>query len=73
MSRYTLPDPKCRHVATVRISSHLDLQAGWESDEPCASTHCCDREACQEDAKEWLRASTRRSVVHVVPLRGGAK
>ena len=69
MSRYTLPDPKCRHKATRRVSSHLDLQAGYESNEPFASTHVCDREPCLDDAKEWLRASTRRDAVHVVPLR----
>lgn len=69
VSRYTLPDPKCRHVPTVRISSHLDLTAGYNSGEPFASTHCCDRPTCQEDAREWLRASTRRDAVHVVPLK----
>jgi hypothetical protein len=69
MSRYSLPDPKCRHKATVRISSHLDLQAGFEGPEPFASTCCCDREECQADAKAWLWASTHREAVHVVPLR----
>ena len=70
MSRYTLPDPLCRHKAAVRVSSHVDLQAGYESDEPFASTHCCGRGACQEDAVEWVRASTRRPDVHIVPLGG---
>lgn len=70
MSRYSLRDPKCRHKATRRVSSHVDLQAGFESDEPFASTHVCDRAECLEDAKEWLFASTRRSVCHVIPLRG---
>ena len=67
--RYQLPDPLCRHKATRRVSSHLDLEAGYESDEPFASTHVCDREMCLEDAKEWLRASTRRDAIFVVPLR----
>lgn len=68
MGRYDLPDPQCRHKATVRVSSHEDLEAGWASADPCASTYCCSREACLSDAREWLRASTRRDAVHVVPL-----
>lgn len=68
MNRYEPPDPICQHVATVRISSHVDLAAAAATTEPIASTHCCDRQACQDDAKAWLRAVTRRDTVHVIPI-----
>lgn len=72
MSRYNTGEPvhpKCRHVPKVRVSSHENLQTGYGSDEPFASTYCCDREACLDDAKEWLLATTRRSSVYIVELR----
>jgi hypothetical protein len=69
VSRYQIPDPKCHHKATVRVSSHADLAAAAKTREPMASTYCCDREACQDDAKEWLQASTRRDAAVIVPLR----
>jgi hypothetical protein len=68
VSRYTLPDPKCKHKrATVRVSSHYDLAAAAKAGEPVASTYCCDREACQDDAMEWVFASTFREP-QIVPL-----
>ena len=68
MSRYRLPDPKCRHRPKLRVSSHENLQAGFESGDPFASTLVCDRDGCVDDAKQWLWASTYRPDVHVVPL-----
>jgi hypothetical protein len=59
MSRYDPPDPLCRHKATVRVSNHTNLMAAFRDGLPTVSTHCCDREACQEDAKEWVRASAK--------------
>jgi hypothetical protein len=70
VSRYDLPDPTCRHKPTRRVSSHEDLRAGYESGEPFASTHVCDRDDCLNDAMLWLWASTRRPDVHIVPLSG---
>lgn len=72
MSRYDLPAPLCRHRPTVRVSSHLDLLAACDLDEPIASTYCCSRPGCLEDAKEWLLATTRRDAVHIVPLQSEA-
>jgi hypothetical protein len=68
MGRYDPPDPKCHHVGTVRVSSHEDLVAAAESNESMASTDCCDREECQQDAKEWVYAITHRQAV-VIPRR----
>lgn len=68
MSRYRLPDPKCRHRPKLRVSSHENLQAGFDSSDPFASTHVCDRAECLADAKEWVWASTHRPDVFVVPL-----
>jgi hypothetical protein len=71
MGRYDLPDPLCTHVPSVRVSSHEDLSEGLRSTTaPFASTYCCVRQACQEDAKKWVQASTKRSAVFVVPLEG---
>ncbi len=70
MGRYDLPDPKCTHVPSVRVSSHEDISEGLRSTtEPFASTYCCVREECQADAKEWVQASTRHSAVFVIPLK----
>ena len=64
MSRYRLPDPRCRHVRqTVAVSSHDDLLAAARTGEPMASTLVCNREACIEDAKAWVWASTHRQPV----------
>ncbi len=70
MSRYDVPDPKCQHKPTVMVSSHADIIAAAKTADSMASTHCCSREACQDDAREWVRAHTRRSETYVVPLRG---
>lgn len=51
MSRYTLPDPKCRHKRRGRV------QAG-SFEGAHASTNVCDRPECVEDAKKWARATT---------------
>ena len=70
MARYDLPDPICEHAnPTVRVSSHEDLIAASRTDEPVASTYCCDRKACRDDAEAWVRASTRRQQTVVVPLK----
>ncbi len=72
MGRYDPPDPLCRHKPTVRVSNYKDILAAHKAGEPIASTACCDREACQADAKEWVRADARdgREPV-VVPLQRG--
>ena len=66
--RYAIPDPLCRHVPTVRVSSHEDLSAAARTEEPMASTHCCDRPVCQEDASAWVRSITRLPTVYIVAL-----
>lgn len=62
--RYELPGPRCRHVRRpgtgTLVSSH-DLGQPVPRDEPLASTWVCGREACVEDAKEWVYASTHRT------------
>lgn len=68
MGRYDLPDPACRHAATCRVSSHEDLVAAAKGDGPMASADCCDREACQADAKEWVFAKTHIQAT-VIPFR----
>jgi len=69
MSRYDPPDPICRHRPTVRISSHESLSEDYNPG-PYASTYCCDRLKCQEDAKEWVFAVARVDEPFVVPLPG---
>jgi hypothetical protein len=69
VSRYDPPQPKCRHIATVRVSSHEDLLAGYADGDPIASTLSCQRPGCLDDAKAWLWASTHRPAVHVIELR----
>lgn len=70
MGRYDLPDPLCHHKATVRVSNHVNLLEAFSSDDAVVSTWCCDRQVCQDDAREWVRASARdgREPV-VVPLQ----
>lgn len=70
--RHRLPNPKCRHVPKVRISSHEDLEAARRSNEAHASTLVCDRPGCIEDAKEWVAASAHRDAV-VIPLEWATK
>ena len=72
MSRYDLPNPKCRHVPKVRVSSHEDLVEANRAKEAHASTLVCDRPACIEDAKEWVAASAHRDAV-VIPLKWATK
>lgn len=66
MGRYDPPDPLCRHVPSVRVSSHIGMPE--HPQEAYASTYCCHREACQLDAGEWVRAVTHQDVVHVIPF-----
>lgn len=49
MSRYELPDPKCRH-------KRKGIVKAGEWDGAHASTAVCDREACITDALEWANA-----------------
>lgn len=58
MSRYDLPDPKCRHKPMGRVS------AGDPNVGPHVSTYVCDRPACIQDAMEWARASTHIDPKH---------
>ena len=64
MSRYSLPDPRCDHAPTQRVTSgDLGDPSGVH-----ASTYVCGRPACVEDAKAWAFASTHVEPV-VAPLR----
>lgn len=64
MGRYDLPDPKCRHAQhAVMVSSHEDLVAASKTDEAMCSVWVCHREACIEDAKQWVYANTHRTPV----------
>jgi hypothetical protein len=57
VSRYELPDPKCRHARhATRVT------AGDPHDGPHASVWVCDRQACIDDAREWAAAYTRLPV-----------
>ena len=67
--RYAIPNPLCQHVPTVRVSSHEDLAAALKEGGEIASTVCCDREACQDDARKWLYANTRDPSCHIIPLK----
>ena len=51
MSRYDLPDPKCRHKRKGIVKA-----GSWEGAH--ASHAVCDRDDCIEDAKAWAYAST---------------
>lgn len=62
-----MKDPKCQHSPTMRVSSHEDLSAAAKTSDPIASTYCCDRPACRQDATEWVQALAARPAV-VVPL-----
>ena len=67
MARYDLPDPKCHHRPTQRVTSgNLDDPNGTH-----ASTYVCDRPGCVEDAKAWAFASSHIEPV-VVPLHKAA-
>lgn len=51
MSRYHLPDPKCRHKRKGIVKA-----GEWEGTH--ASTAVCDRPDCIADAIEWAHAQT---------------
>lgn len=70
MSRIT--DPICSHARKGIVTSHPPKVALFES-APLgahAATNVCDREACIEDAKFWVRALSGK-VPHHIP--DGAK
>lgn len=58
MSRYDIPNPKCRHVRKGRVLA-------GDLDGPHASTQVCDRPECIADAKEWAEAKVRQPAVHI--------
>jgi hypothetical protein len=60
MSRYDLPDPKCRHKRKGRVTA-----GSAEPGHAHAATSVCDRPACIEDAKEWARASTHQEPEYI--------
>lgn len=51
-----ISNPTCHHVARGFVSwpSVVDIAVG----KPHASTHCCDRKTCIEDASLWVEAHT---------------
>lgn len=66
MGRYDIPGPKCKHKREpgtgALVSSH-DLAQPVPDDESLASVWVCGREECQEDAEEWVWASTHRRAI----------
>lgn len=46
--------PTCRHVA----QGYVCWPVAYHRGQPHASTHCCGREACVEDAARWVEAHT---------------
>jgi hypothetical protein len=74
MGRYDPPDPLCHHKPKVRVSSHVDLVEAARKGDSIASTYCCDREACQVDAQEWVRAVAGPDTgIVIIPLRNDVK
>jgi hypothetical protein len=66
-ARYELPSPRCRHVIRpgrprTMVSSHASY-ADAPPSHAFASTWVCGREACIEDAKAWVWASTHQEPV----------
>lgn len=59
MSRYSLPDPKCKHKRKGIVTSG-DPKSG-----PHAATNVCDRPECIADAKEWAHALTRQEATYI--------
>lgn len=59
MARVT--DPICTHARKGTVTSHPDSYV----DGPHAATNVCDREACIEDAKYWVRAISGKEPHHV--------
>jgi hypothetical protein len=60
-------EPMCRgrgHTHSVRVSSHEGVPPTSEAH---ASTYCCERLACQLDARRWVAEITGREAM-VVPL-----
>lgn len=51
MGRYDVPDPKCKHKRTGRVEAGIPTGV-------YASTNCCNRPECIEDAKEWAYTLT---------------
>jgi hypothetical protein len=63
-------DPRCNHAnKTVRVSTHVNLEAAYNRDEPHASVWTCERPECLADAKRWVRESVPSREPVVVPLR----
>ena len=60
MARVT--DPICTHARKGTVSSHAK---GAYTDGPHAATNVCDRTACIEDAKFWVRATSGMEPHHV--------
>ncbi len=61
--RYRLPDPKCRHARRGYVTNQPGT---YDKDRPHALTSVCDRDACIQDAIEWVKAFTREAAVHVI-------
>lgn len=67
MSREII-DPSCDH----RPVGYVCWPATYDRELPHASTHCCDRAACVEDAADWVEAHTgHRGEFHRFERREG--
>lgn len=58
MSRYDLPEPKCKHKRKGRVMAGA-------FDGAHASTYVCDRPECIEDAMAWAWATTHLQPTHI--------
>jgi hypothetical protein len=57
VSRYRIPDPKCRHRHhAVRVTAGDPYEGAY------ATRWVCDRPECIEDAKQWAGTYTRQPV-----------
>lgn len=57
MSRYELPNPKCKHARRGLVSAG-DPHGAY------ASTQVCARPSCIEDAIEWAEAQVRQRAIY---------
>lgn len=56
MTRIRITGPRCRHNPTGRVAWPTGKP---EHDQPHASTYCCDRAECRDDAAAWVESVTR--------------
>lgn len=66
MARVT--DPICEHARKGIVTSHPPRLGMFDTapDGAHAATNVCDREACIEDAKRWVRYLSGKEAHHIV-------